>query len=387
MKQITYKQLKATNDVFTRLNNLRRWTEFTTQSKYNELAKQALNCIIAYMLANCAEHQGKSICYDNFPRIALGRAYAKVYVYFDTPEHKIDEICKLSGISKKKFDIEATKIIAEKTDIEFAEFLSKGIGEYEVQIYKAATKIATYIELLEQQKTVSDISKIQELEREIDKYMHIPGVSDFSDTDSPVFKVWKNLSKLRNQTRWATCSYNVECSVLGHLFDTAMFAYLIALEESDFDEEYASKMFFMGIFHDIAETWTKDIPSPIKNRITGFRKATEQYELQNLEKYLYAKVPEYMQVTLKAVMLEDESNVDYKVKLKEADYLSADSECYRNLLSGSRDPYFCDAIEHRDIKGCSLNHTAMHNYFVRYAKKVRIDEEDEIKEEEEEKKG
>lgn len=373
MKQITFKHLKSTNDVCTKLNNLRRWTDFTTQQKYNELSKQAFNCITAFILAHYAEHEGKSICYENFPRIAIGRAFAKVYVYFDTPEHKIHEICALSGIKKTEFDKVATKIIAEKTDDEFADFLSKGIGEYEIQIYRAATKIATYIELLEQQKTVTDISKFQEIERELDKFVHIPGLSEISDNESPVFKLLKRLSNLRNQNRWATCSYNVECSVLGHLFDTAVFAYLVALEESGFDESYATQMFFMGIFHDVAETWTKDIPSPIKDRISGFRKATEEYELQKLEKHMYSKCPDFMQKALKSVMMEDESNLEYKKKLKDADYLSADSECYRNLLSGSRDTYFCGAITRRHIdEDASEIYKSMHNYFVQYAKKVEV---------------
>jgi len=371
MKKVTFKSMMAVNDVLRLLNNLRRWTDFTTQQKYNELNKQALNCIVAYMLAQRAEHEGKNICYENFPRIAIGRAFAKVYVYFDTPEHKINEICKLSGISKREFDIVATQIIAEKTDDEFADFLAKGIGEYEVQIYKAATKIATYIELLEQQMTVSDMSKFQEIERDLDEFRGIPGVEEFSDTESTVFKLWQKLSKLRNQTRWATCCYNVECSVLGHLFDTAGFAYLIALDESNFDETYATQMFFMGIFHDVAETWTKDIPSPIKDRIPGFRKATEEYELKNLEKHMYSKVPGYMAEALKSVMMEDASNKALKKKLKDADYLSADAECYRNLLSGSRDTYFCGAITRRPVTDCSEIYVAMHEYFSKLAESVR----------------
>lgn len=373
MTQITLTQLQATNDVFTRLNNLRRWTDFATQQKYNELSKQAFNSMIAYVLAKTAEEAGKTIHYEYFPRIALGRAFAKAYVYFDTPEHKISEICKLSGISKKKFDKVATEIIAEKTDKEFAEFLSKGIGEYEHQIYKAATKIATYIELLEQNTTWAEMSKFQEIERALDEFKNIPGVRAYSDTDSPIFKLLQKLSKLRNQNRWATCCYNVECSVLGHLFDTAIFAYLIALDESGFDETYATKMFFMGIFHDIAETWTKDIPSPIKDRIEGFRKATEQYEDAVLQENIYSVVTGYLADALKEVMMEDESNAMYKKKMKEADYLSADSECYRNLLGGSRDTYFCNVITKRKLnEDASENYVAMHEYFVAYVQKVNL---------------
>lgn len=374
IKQIDLRRFIATNDVCTKLNNLRRWTDFTTQQKYNELAKQAFNCIVAFMLAHHAESKGKTICYEKFPRIAIGRAFAKVYVYFDTPEHKINEICNLNGISKDEFDIVATKIISEKTDKEFAQFLSEERGEYEVQIYKAATKIATYIELFEQQKNISDFSKFQEIQRDIDSFKDdIPGIYEFSDTNSPIFKLLQELSKLRNQVRWATCSYNTECSVLGHLFDTAVFAYLLALNESNFDEEYASKMFFMGIFHDVAETWTKDIPSPIKDRIDGFRVATEKYELHKLEQKMYSKVPEYLQTALKSVMMEDEENAKYKKALKAADYLSADSECYRNLLSGSRDPYFCKAIKRRKIdEDLSKLYKAVHNYFVKYVNKVNL---------------
>lgn len=369
MRQITLTQLVAANDVFRRLNNLRRWTDFTSEGKFNELGKQALNCIIAYMLAKTAEHAGKSIRYENFPRIALGRAYAKVYVYFDTPEHKINEICKLSGISKAEFDIAAKEIISENTDQEFADFLSEGIGEYEIQIYKAATKIATYIELLEHQRNIPNYSKIQEIERNLEDFMDIPGVSEFSDTKSPIFKLLQKLSTLRNQNRWATWSYNVECSVLGHLFDTAAFAYLIALDENNFDEEYATKMFFIGIFHDIAEVWTKDILSSIKDRILGFRDATEEYELKMIEEHLYSVVPEYMARALKAVMMEDSENASLKKKMKDADYLSADSECYRNLLKGSHDINFGIAICKRYVEDCSKIYKEMHYYFVEYAEK------------------
>lgn len=373
MLQITFNQIQATNDVFTKLNNLRRWTDFTTQQKYNELAKQAFNCIIAFMLATEAEHAGKTICFEHFPRIALGRAFAKVYVYYDTPEHKINEICELSEISKKEFDRVATEIIAEKTDKKFADFLSKGLGEYEVQIYKAATKIATYIELLEHQKTVAEIAKFQEIERTLEDYKDIPGVREYSDTDSLFFKILQKLSTLRNQNRWATCSYNVECSVLGHLFDTACFAYLISLEESGFDQAYATKMFFLGIFHDIAETWTKDIPSPIKDRIEGFRKATEEYERKKLEKHLYSICPPYLEKALREVMLEDESTAGFKKKLKNADYLSADSECYRNLLSGTRDPYFVTAITKRKLNDdMSELYKQIHQFFVEYAEKLNL---------------
>ncbi|MBO5397377.1 MAG: HD domain-containing protein [Clostridia bacterium] len=371
-KKITFNDVKGCVDVFTRLNCLRRWTDFATQQKYNELSKQALNTMIAFFIANTEEHAGKSICYEQFPKIAINRAFTKVYVYYDTPEHKLNEICEISGISKKEFQRVTVSIIAEKTDENFAEFISHGIGEYESRIYQAATKIATYIELLEQKNCSNEFVKFQEIERSLEAYRDIPAVREFTNTESAFFKLFQKLSKLRNQNRWATCCYNIECSVLGHLFDTAVFAYLMALDERDFDEEYATRMFFMGIFHDVAEVWTKDIPSPIKDKIPGFRKATEQYEEEMLKKYLYSVVPEYLADALKAVMFEDESNAAYKKKVKEADYLSADCECYRNLVAGTRDTYFVGAISRTLNDDATDLYVEVHKYFEDYAKKLNM---------------
>lgn len=371
MIKITLDYLKETNEVFSKLNNLWRWTEFDSQPKYNELNKQALNCIITFFIAKRAEHEGKTIIYKKFPHIAIGRAFAKAYVYYDTPEHKIDEICEISGISKSKFDVIASTIIAEKTDEDFAKFVSEEKDEYEVKIYKAATKIATYIELLEQQHNSEYVTELQDISRDLEKYMDVPGVKEFSDVDSPFFKLFQQISKLRNQSRWSTHSRNLECSVLGHQFETGVWAYLIGLDESNFDEEYATKMFFMGVFHDIAEVWTKDIPYSIKERMPGFRKATEEYERRMLEKHMYSIVPKYLEEALRNVMLEDEVNAKYKKKVKDADYLSADAECYRFLESGSRKVYICDVVINRQLKNCSEVYVELHNYFVEYAKKVK----------------
>ena len=374
MTEITFEQLKATNDVFIKLNNLRRWTDFSSQQRYNELSKQALNCIIAYAIARANEKAGKKVNYTAFPKIAIRRAFEKAYVYYDTPAHKIDEICSIGKIDRRLFDEATREIIAEEAGKDFEEFLENNVGEWEKNIYKAATKIATYIEFLENQRDtvqLKDLSRFQEIERNLELYKDIPGVIEFSDTDSSVFKIFQELSLLRNQNRWATFCYNVECPVLGHLFDTAVYAYLFALDEKDFDEQYATKMFFYGLFHDVAETWTKDIPSPIKDRIPGFREATEKYEEEQLNKHIFKKIPKYLRKSLKKGIAEYETNPEYKRRIKEADYISADSECCRNLLSGSRDPDFVRAIYRRKMNDDATTlYCEFHEYFVEIAKKV-----------------
>lgn len=379
--KLTFKQLLGTNEVLKRLNILRRWTSFVTEDRYNELAKQALNCITVFLLSAIAENAGAKIRWENYPKITLFRAYQKTYVFFDTPENLMEEVRKLGNIPEGAFDEVTKEIICDLTDENFSEFISEAKGSFEERVYMAATKIATYIELVEN-KNKCDRSEylrnIQDIVREIERYEDIPGVKDLSDVNNPMFTLLMQLSKLRNRNRWAVQSYTTECSVLGHLYDTAIFAYFMSLEQNPIDEKTATKMFFMGIMHDIAECWTTDIPSPIKDKIPGFRKATEEFELQKLEKHIYSVLPENIVPKFKEVMFEDDANKNVKALIKGADYLSADRECWLQCLGGTRDPYFNGAIEMRKPKIYNGEVVLtpvcaeLHRYFLEFTRKSII---------------
>lgn len=351
MDIINIKNLSATNQVFKRLNNIRRWTSLITEGKYNELSKQAINCVICYILAKEAEEKGKIINWDRFPQIAIYRAFQKAYVNYDTPEHILVEICELGNVQfEKSFGEVTNKIISELTDENFVKFLNEGIGTEEEKIYKAATKIATLLELKEIQKNINGAynPKYEEIMISMYKYIEIPGFDVLSNTEGLYFKLFSEVSKLRNQNRWAAYSYLVDCPVLGHLFDTAVFAYMMSLEKGE-TEATSTKCFFMGIFHDIPEAFTKDIPAPIKDKIPGFRELTEEYELEMLKKHVYPFVSHTVVDALKSVMLEESENSSFKTLIKGADYMSAISEIWRQLKAGTRDEDFVRAIKgHRN---------------------------------------
>lgn len=346
------KNLKAINEVFKRLNNLRRWTDFITEGKYDEISKQALNCVVTFVLATEAEAQGTEIQWERFPKIALYRAFQKAYVNYDTPEYILKEICDLGGVKFEQAFGEVTEAtITELADEKFASWVKDGCGTIEERIYKAATRIATLLELKELQRHINGYysAKYEEVVKGMNKFEDIPGFSILSDTQSECFKVFRAISKLRNQNRWAAYSYLVDCSVLGHLFDTAIFAYLMALEKGE-SEKVATKCFFMGIFHDVPEAFTRDIPSPIKDKIPGFRDLTEKYELQMMEKYVYPKVSDAVASALKGIMFEDADNAKFKKLMKGADYMSAVSEIWRQLKAGTRDNDFFDALGRHEAK-------------------------------------
>ena len=118
--KLTLKTLKAVNNVFGRLCKLGRWTDFVSENKYNELAKQSLNCIVTYMLATHIETAGVKVRWEMFPKIAIYRSFQKAYVYFDILEDTIDEICSLEGIKQNAFEKVTREIIAKETDLQFA---------------------------------------------------------------------------------------------------------------------------------------------------------------------------------------------------------------------------------------------------------------------------
>lgn len=327
------KILKAMNEVFKRLNNLRRWTAVLTESRYDEISKQALNCIICFFLATEAEARGVPVRWERFPKIAIFRAFQKAYVFYDTPEHICKEICEINNIAFEQEFLRVTlEIIEEYTDEGFSTSLKEGCGTSEEVIYKAATKIATLLELRENEEKFNGeyLKELENIIKSMAKYENIPGFIELSDSDSSFFKAFKKVSKLRNQNRWAAYSYRVACSVLGHLFDTAIFAYLMAIEKGE-SEEVATKYFFIGVFHDLPEAFTRDIPSPIKDRIPGFRRATEKYELFCMDEYFYPLLSDISKKAVRGIMLEDEENEKYKKLIKGADYLSATSEIWRQF--------------------------------------------------------
>ena len=324
--EIKVKYYQGINKTIRKLNIIRRWTGTMTDPRYDEISKQTLNCILCFFLAKEYERHDNVVKWDRIVKTAIYRAFQKAYIFYDTPEHIYKEICELGNIPYEQEMKKAThNIIVKQTDEEFANFIEECCNTNEKDMYEAATKIATYFEFEENEAVSKVKQKGIALLKSLEKYENIDGFTEILNNYEDVFQI---CSRLRNQNRWAGHGYRISCAVSGHLFDTAIFGYLNALEKG-YDEEEAAKIFFIGIFHDIAETFTRDIPSPVKNGIEGFREATEKYELLMMEKEFYPKLPKYMADEVRKVMMEEEANANYKSICKVADYISAASEIYR----------------------------------------------------------
>lgn len=338
--------LRSVNTMLYELTCLHRWSDvLVVPGKYTEIAKQAFNCMIAFIWSQEAIHEGHSIDFTIFPKVAISRGFVKSF-QCDIPETNFDRIFHLGNVSKETFEEMIDSQISKITTESFRQHLIFDSNSLESRIYKGATKLATLLELQEIKNAISlkDYrKKQQQLLDIVSSYSDLPG---FKKMISPNYmELFRDFSQLRNRIRWAKHPSIVKCNVLGHLFDTAVFAYLMSLEVNPKNKSLAVKYFFMGIFHDFPEKWTGDMPSPIKDSINGLRTATEEFEKEVMEKYVYARLPAYQKRALKGIMLEDEINASFKKFFKKSDNYSAFIECWRELDSGSHHKYYFDVIE------------------------------------------
>ena len=349
MKLICYRDVNAVNTMLFELLCLRRWSELTVSNgRFTELAKQALNSMVAYFWAIEAKHAGYDVDLTKFPKLAIYRGFTKT-VQCDIPEGNLEQILELGHFTKVDLTEMVDKTISKSprsVSALFLKFLKVNDDSLEYKIFRAATKVATLLEFKDLHGLISvqDYEKkLNELTGEVQKFRGLPGFDQIMSEDYQ--EIFRNFSKLRNRIRWAKHPNIVQCSVMGHLYDVACFAYLMSLVENPEDESLATTYYFMGIFHDFPEAWTGDMPSPIKDGMKGLRKATEEFENRVLNENVYNHLPDYMVNSLKNVMLEDPHNSHLKPSLKKSDVLAAYVECWREIDAGSHHSYYKEVIE------------------------------------------
>ena len=244
MKQkFTTKDLVSINTMLYELTCLRRWSEVTVEAgKYTELAKQGFNCMVAYFWANEAIHQGVSIDMKVFPKIAIMRAFTKTF-QCDVPEANLEKIFATGKVSKQSFQQMIAQQISKITSESFHQHLFFE-DSIESRIFKASSKLCTFLELEEIKNGISRKSynqKLNELKKEVESFSTLPGFSQI--TSEKYLEIFRDFSQLRNRIRWAKHPNIIKCSVLGHHFDVAIFAYLMSLEVKPFDEDLATRYF------------------------------------------------------------------------------------------------------------------------------------------------
>lgn len=150
------------------------------------------------------------------------------------------------------------------------------------RVLKAAHRFSSLRELqmIEKVNESERTEKIKgELLAEAEKFSDLEGMRLLMDRKSRPFQFIMKIEQLRFQTRWNQTPRVPKTSVLGHCIFVA-FLSLLLLRDSG--EKYCKKRlfndFFSGLFHDLPESVTRDIISPVKQATTGLPGIVKQIE-------------------------------------------------------------------------------------------------------------
>lgn len=270
-------------------DHIRPWTGFT------ELDKQAHKMIYAYVLSKC---EGKSVdniklieggIFEFFHRIILTDIKPPIY-------HKL--------VKEKGNQINAWVLNVLKNDLTligcgFYERMCRYYSDdsyaaLEKKILRAAHYLASDWEfriIYPLNRETYGIEQVKEdMERGLASCDNFNGYRYFMG--SPYLKQFMSIiGKLRYQQRWAKAVRLPNTFVMGHMLVVAILSYFLVLELDSPCRARRENSFFCGLFHDLAESLTRDIVSPVKSSVKGLGDIISEIEAEQMDDIIYPLLP------------------------------------------------------------------------------------------------
>ncbi len=259
--------------------SIHRWNDLIRPFDMVEMDKAAEKMVLAYIIGKYEENKGKVInwnwmiyasIFDLLRKIALCDIKAPVQQMLsrEFPE----EYMRLNEwvLNQYRLLIHDDEIFSQ-----FTIYIGQKSGSFSIpaelsetiRVYKAAHKFSTIRELemlsvVNEKERLSDIKSM--LEKEIQPFLDLEGLQKLM-THQKAFEFLLKIEQLRFQTRWNQTPRVPETSVLGHCFFVAIMTVLLGRESN---QKMCSRReinnFFSALFHDLPESVTRDIISPVK---------------------------------------------------------------------------------------------------------------------------
>ncbi len=158
-----------------------------------------------------------------------------------------------------------------------------------MQVYRAAHKYSTMREL-EMISVVNEAVRLEsirtELEAEIQPYLELEGLQMLMTHQKPFDFILK-IEQLRFQTRWNQTPRVPATSVLGHSFFVAIMTLLLGRDSNPaMCDRRVINNFFSALFHDLPESVTRDIISPVKTATDDLPNIVKKIEDEIVNKEL-----------------------------------------------------------------------------------------------------
>lgn len=281
--------------------SIERWNDLVRPFEIIEMDKHAEKCVVAYIIAKYEESLGAHIdwqwliyasLFDLLRKIQLCdiKAPVQTLIKNEYPE----EYRKLN-----QWVLERYENIMDDRDLfdKFKEYLDN-LGQFKgddsglsltVRIFRAAHKYSTLREL-EMITPVNEAQRLEgirkELNADLQGYLDLRGLQLLITRQKP-FDFLMRIEQLRFQTRWNQTPRVPKTSVLGHCFFVAVITLLLGRESGiAMCPRRVYNNFFSGLFHDLPESVTRDIISPVKNATDGLPEIVKNIEDQIVQKEL-----------------------------------------------------------------------------------------------------
>lgn len=143
------------------------------------------------------------------------------------------------------------------------------------------------------------------------------------------------LARMRFIQRWGVMRNTQPENIQEHSLQTAIIAHGLALiGNRHFDRNYdAERVMALGVFHEVSEIITGDLPSPIKHRDPALHTAYSRLEDAARER-IFAMLPDDLQPDYRPLLF-GEDRAEHLALVKAADKLCSYLKCLEELKGGN----------------------------------------------------
>lgn len=150
------------------------------------------------------------------------------------------------------------------------------------------------------------------------------------------------LSRMKYINRWGLMRNTREENISEHSLEVAFVAHALGVINNEVfgGSLPAERLAILGMYHDVTEIITGDMPTPVKYYSPVIRNAYA--EVENVAKdEMLSGLPEMMRKHYNSVLLETEEEEELWIYVKAADKMSALIKCIEEQQMGNQD--FADA--------------------------------------------
>ncbi len=281
--------------------SIQRWNDLIRPFDLVEMDKAAEKMVLAYIIGKYEENKGNYIdwkwmiyasLFDLLRKISLCDIKAPV-------QQMLRRQFPNEYMHLNEWVLNQYKQIMpdEQLFSEFTIYVGRQAGSFPVpeelkasmDVYRAAHKYSTMREL-EMLAVVNEKERLKnirnDLEAEIQPYLYLEGLQKLV-THQKAFDFILKIEQLRFQTRWNQTPRIPATSVLGHCFYVAIMTLLLGRESNpDMCDRRIINNYFSALFHDLPESVTRDIISPVKTATDDLPNIVKKIEDEIVSKEL-----------------------------------------------------------------------------------------------------